>query len=211
MRTYDPHHADYYLLPLPVGGILTYGNVQDLQSAMTALAQDPIFQRYQEKFVLICLIEFLFLPEKKQSAAAVSGWSDPYLQLLENITVVKELDLFGRYAATSSPRFQPHDWEIPPINREISLVAKTWSLSYNAASDGTSLDLTVVDDDYYATFVNRTYHIFYHTTTQTSLFNSTWYRHAPVLVADQLTQPSSVGYDILASEWKRRFRDAKFV
>lgn len=206
-RTYNVEEADYFLLPMPVGGILTFGTQTDLQSAMAAIMADPIFQQYNEKFVIISLIEFMFLSEKKYQAFSVSGWSDQYLQALQNVTVVKDIDLFGWYAYTSSHTKQPHDWGVPPSDREISFTKHTWSLSYSGAASDPTLDLNIPT---YEAFVNRTYNVFYHTLEGTSLNNSTIYRHAPVLHAQDFTQPSSVGFDITASEWKQRFRDSKY-
>lgn len=204
-RTFDVGIADYFVLPLPVGGIMTYGNQKDLRSAIQTIAKHPIFQAYNDRFVLISLIEFVFHPgHKEQQAFQATGWCRKYYGVLKNITVVKDIDLFAWHSFRT--QFPSNDWG-PPESDEISFTRRGWSLGFSGAASDPTMDLVIPT---YESFVKRKYEIFYHTTMESSLFNSTIYRHAPILHGDGLPRPSSIGFDIPEEDWKKHFGDSKY-
>jgi hypothetical protein len=187
---------------MPVGAILFWSHSQIATRALNSLYQQPLFQQNPEKHVLISNNEYLFLSPRVSSMRGF-GWDLDHYQHLEEVTIVHCWDIYLWNQVTT-----PNDF-LSPTGLGKPLTKRGWSISFGHEASNPDSPLEIASYDAWA---RKTFHFFYHTTTGTSLTNSTQYRHAPCRsdVLPDLTQPSSVGYDIPGDQWRRDFADSKF-
>ena len=207
-RSYNASEADFILIPIPFGSLLTMASNIDTQLALDALYSEPLFRSNPDKHVAFTFIECIFEHEKVGIFQSYSGLTWAYYEKLKNITLVKDFDTHSWYRLKQTKsQLDKGGWNagppFPPMTQH------GWSFSLAGAASDPEHALAELSVE---KFQNKTFHYFYHTTLAKSANNSTQFRHAPVQsdVVASLVQPSSVGYDIPFEQWTREFSDSKF-
>jgi hypothetical protein len=211
LRTTNISDATIIIIPIPVAALISYGHPHDTRRALDALYSQQLFRQHPSKHVILSLNEFTFYPWKVNNFITESGWTpqDYYRTSISKITVVMDIDYPLWYAATRSGLVNkgPHGWAAGLLERHRPITDYTWSYSLAAAAADPTYSFREAS---WTNFQNKSLVFFYHTTPDTSLNNSTQFRHAPVLANGTLTQPSSVGFGLPFDKWLQHTADAKF-
>lgn len=215
-RTKNISDADFFLIPISLGTLLTAGTANDVRQALDALFSQEIFEDRPSKNVLLTFIEPLFERAKVQTFRKYSGLSWADYDRMKDIILVKEKDTHLWHKVLSTQDARKGFWTTGSPEETESVMPMTkfcWSFSFaGAATDTASFDFSNSDDLSLSSFNNKPNYFFYHTTRAASLNNSTTFRHALVTsnVSRALSQPSSIGFDISKEEWLQLLKYSKF-
>lgn len=210
MRTPDPDEADFFVVPIPIGGLvwMTPEDGSETKATWDRLFEKELFQQYPEKHVAITQLEYLFLDGRKRQFG--HGYNEELYKKLKPMTIVKDIDMFSwaKIFAVGSLKQSGFNWDPEPGYFQPIGVQHSWSISYAGAAsmkkDHTMKPIT------YDTWSNKKYYFFYHTRKEPSVCNSTQFRHLPVLTTDVFPSPSSIGWDMDPALWKEHFQDSRF-
>lgn len=207
IRTLNMSEADFILVPIPLGAAVFWGNASDIENAFKHLFDnEPCFQKHPEKHVYITNNERLFRHDMIKFFRGCCGFSYEIVTKISAGTLVKDFDpnTFMHYVITHPSERWSFE-ETKPVFRH------HWSLGYSHEASDPKYNLTIAS---YEKWKNKELIFFYRTTTGTSLFNSTQYRHA--LFRDNMTEiekvlrPSAVGYEVNYFQWLKEISSAKF-
>jgi Exostosin family len=202
LRIENPDVADLFIIPTPVGKILTSRGLS-YDEAFSSLVSNPIFQKHQgNHHVILSLAHVTYAYENRGNVRQLSRW----LPTLANVTAVMASDLLATYAMSQSGALAGNDYE--------EVFSRVKPMAHHSLSVG----LGEVSPDFPITpasltrFKNSTYFIFYQTRLEPSMFGSTRFRHAPIVNVSLASLPrSSIGIgDITKEEWVTHFKDSKF-
>ena len=158
-------------------------------------------RKFPDKHVLIANTEKLFI--------SFWGLSPGQLSMLKPTTIFRDTDL-PRWHDFLKSKKRSYCEQPQARVLEAEYFSHLGSIGYSYEAGRPGIPFSKVSFDAWS---NKSIVFFYHTTTSTSVCNSTIFRHALVSNTTNLTalrQPSSVGYDISEEEWKRDFSNSKF-
>ena len=200
LRTKEPDKADLFIVPTPIGKILTTRGLS-FDEAFTSLTSHPLFNN-GNKHVLISAVHVTFSYSKKNLLPPLSRWYGR----LANVTVATGQDHIASQRAYARGQLVGNDYE--ELFKEMRpVVHHMFSIGLGEGSTDFAIHKATMKK-----FLNSTFFIFYRTRTSGSLHNSTRFRHAPVnttSLSDGLFL-SNIGFDISREEWLKSFSASKF-
>jgi hypothetical protein len=192
LRTMDPNEAELFFFPTPIGQFLDAGP-RTYDEAFNALLQAPTYQRlHGHRHVIIALVDhFKNVPFRK------------WLAKLTNVTVARSYDpnACRDLVAAAGSSYQ-HDYR--PLFLSLYKATQTMSIGLPPEPGVPFFPAT------YEKFMDSSLVLFYRTTEEPSLYNSTQYRHAPVGLQELLPFPSSIGYGIPKEQWLQDLMGSQF-
>lgn len=207
LRVYDSQEADIYFISIPWGAIFTAAENSGTATrrALDTLYRTSVFQQHAEQHVTFSFIEPLFEASKVRTINGMMKMKGSDYQQLAMTSIGKDSDhwLWDELLALNIP--QQGFWS----GSKTAVTKRGFSLSLMGAATDTGLTLhnqRVSLEEFH----NRTFHFFYHSRPTPSLYNSTQFRHAPIVARENLTQPSSVSWGVSGEQWRREFHDSKF-
>jgi len=205
----DLLQADLYMIPFSIGATLATSGDPDqcFGRYLGALYNTSTFQSTMgHRHILLSLL----VPYHKYSDRHKFSFQ-PHYSKLWNVTVANDLSWAGCQHMINSGKAKGNDFE-----------SSYESEGHPFARHGFSMGLTNDDPMLLpatrAKFDACKYLIFYRTRESPSFFNSTQYRHAPIVHKDailaattrSLQQSSSIGFDLPKAEWMEHFVSSKF-
>lgn len=202
LRVENADDADMFIVPIYIGEILTTRGLS-WDEPFQALLSHPVYKQYQgNKHIIISLPLVTYQYFNRRNVPGLLSW----LPRIVNITAALGCDPVAVWEAYQSGKLKGNDYEEP--------FSKTFPMSHHSFSIGIGLanrDFPITPASF-EKFNNSTFFIFYNTVPGTSFFDSTKFRHAPVVNVSLAALPySSIGMDPLPKdEWLTHFRDSKF-
>jgi hypothetical protein len=208
LRTYDPLHADLYIIPLSISSFLTSRKKAVFDSAFGALYNTSTFQSTMgHRHILLVQLSGVF--RRPKASQLREGLAKHYPHLW-NVTVGKMDDQEGCHEYFTSKNSSRSN-AAGDFHNYLGLVGHYMSRS------GFSLGFIPPDNEVpvlpasYDKFRNATVDIFYRTRRGPSVNNSTQFRHALVTNETIAALPgSSIGFDVPEEQWQREYPDSKF-
>jgi hypothetical protein len=199
LRTRDPLKADVFIVSARIGANIIYKGTL-LGALVKALTSKPSWH-YGHRHVVLALNSAPFAHEHRQDVQRI-GFTMDFYEALSNCTIVHAYDDFA--CANLSSRGLGGDYKNLFAEAQYTLSNSGFSVGLLAEPNLTSVPAT------YDKFQSSANFLFYRTRLNSSFYNSTVYRHAPLTVMDELPQPSSVGFDLPPDQWLREISNSKF-
>ena len=243
MRTYDVTRAQLFIIPLRVGANVIHRG-HHLPQVVETLAQHSHWN-YGHGHVLVALNSATFSYEHRTDVAR-HGLTKRIYEFFANVTVVKSMDDFAcaklthtHTATTTTTTGQQQQQQQSMASHHNKnkndnnddyrdlFAESVHTMSRYGFSLGLLAEpsLPYIKASYNHTLA-RSNVVFYRTRVNASFYNSTQYRHAPILLLNnnnnnnnnnsqqsqqsRLPQPSCVGFDMNATEWLQEFTNSKF-
>lgn len=207
LRTRNASEADFFVVPIPVGAAIYYGDRVDLIRAFRLILHDSLFQQYPEKHVAaISTTEQIF-------GERFWGLSKNEMMLFNSSVVVRDSD-WPRTRDWHKRRGIEYACNIN-LSYEEERYFKHWlSLGYGGEGSNPENSYRFVDME---TWTNKTFWFFYHVRKKPFLCNSTIFRHTFFaeddtidLTLDFKHSPVTIGEDIPKEQWLQEFTNSKF-
>jgi hypothetical protein len=198
LRTDEPDKADLFIVPTPIGKILTSHGLS-YEEAFISLTSHPLFNN-GNKHVLISALHVTFSYSKKHVVRPLSRWYGR----LANVTVATGQDHIASQRAYARGELAGNEYE-SEFKAMRPVVHHMFSIGLGEGSTDFPIHEATVEK-----FLKSKYFIFYRTRTSGSLFNSTRFRHAPVNTSLSGLPLSNIGFDISREEWLESFPSSKF-
>ncbi|KAL3797261.1 hypothetical protein HJC23_004553 [Cyclotella cryptica] len=207
VRTLNISEADFVLVPIPLGAAVFWGYPSDIENAFNHLLyNEPFFWTHREKHVYITNNERLFRHDMIKFFRDCCGFSYEIVTKISAGMLVNDFDPFAfMHYVIKHPDEAWSFQETKPVFR------RYWSIGYSHEASDSKYNLTVAS---YDDWKNKELALFYRTTTGTSLYNSTQYRHAlfrkNMTEAEKVLQPSAIGFQVPYFQWFNEISNAKF-
>jgi len=197
-RTRDPCEADFFVVPIPVGAVLFWGQSQVLREAFQTLFDSALFQQYPERHVAA------FATTERVFGWDFWGMSDEEMKKFKSAMIVRDSD-------GGAVKEWPNAGTCSPSkDRSNKYFSHVFSLGYGGEGSNPSNAYSTVTSE---SWNKKQFWYFYHTRNEPSVCNST---HRQVFFKDSTQlemfehQPFSIGFDLKPDKWLERFVDSKF-
>ena len=207
LRTLNPDEAELFIAPIPICRILVSRHM-NYNVPFEELVNHEIFRKHQGNNHVLISTTFVLFRQDTRSYTSMKGWYDK----IWNTTVMLSWDPNAVYNEFKDGADWGEYTEVLSSSKGVlgprgPLTKRSASLSLGSGNDGLELRLATKEK-----FFNSSNFVFYHSTTATSLYNSTIHRHAPItnITLDDNFPKSSIGWPIDKEEWERSFRNSKF-
>ena len=210
LRTLEPDEADLFIVPTPICRVLMSRNL-NFQVPFQALVNHEIFRKHHGNNHVLVSSTFVLFRRHTKFYTSLGGWYDK----IWNTTVMLSWDPNAVYddlfKANGTNWGEYHHFMTKPRGSPMGpkgpLTSKSASIGLGSKNDCLKMSLATKER-----FYNSSNFVFYHSTTATSLFNSTIHRHGPItnITADDNFPKSSIGWPVGKEEWESNFRDSKF-
>ncbi|KAL7493004.1 hypothetical protein ACHAWT_002160, partial [Skeletonema menzelii] len=196
-RTQDPCEADFFVVPIPVGAVLCWGQSQVLREAFQSLFDSALFQQHPERHVAA------FATTERVFGWNWWGLSDEEMKKFKSTMIVRDSDSLDEWPNSGSCKR-----ELKRSNHKY--FSHVFSLGYGGEGSKPSNAYKIITSE---SWNQKKFWYFYHSRREPSLCNSI---HRQILLKNSTQlemfehQPFSIGFDILPDEWLERFVDSKF-
>ncbi len=209
LRTLEPDEADLFIVPTPICRVLMSRNL-NFNLPFQELVNHDIFRKHHGHNHVLVSSTFVLFRQDTKGYTSMRGWYDK----IWNTTVMLSWDpnaVYDDLFKTKTDWGDYHDVMTKPKGGPLGplgpMTSKSASIGLGSKNDCLKLGLATKEK-----FFNSSNFVFYHSTTATSLFNSTIHRHAPItnITAEDNFPKSHIGWPIGKEEWETNFRSSKF-
>ena len=194
--------ADFFVVPIPLGATLVWGQNQLLKEAYGTLFNTSLFQQHPERHVAA------FATTEKAFGWQWWGLSNEEMKKFQSTIVVRDSSNYGNNWPNSGKCSREKDRAFSYFRHIITL---------GLGGEGSKPD-NPYNNVTAESWNKKQFWYFYHTRTTKSLCNSSQFRHRFFTNLTNLPanlelfdhQPFSIGFDIPQNEWKKSFSDSKF-
>lgn len=200
LRTRDPEEADFFVVPIPVGCTIFWGNSQEVGNAYKFLFNQTLFQEFPEKHVVA------FAETERVFGWSWWGLSDDEMKKFKTAIVVRDSDRGALQEWRNANNCHKEG------DKAHQYFGHILSLGFGEETSNPKREYIPVTMD---SWNEKKFWFFYHVREEPPFIcNSTIYRHAfsqnstrPEMLE---RQPVSIGFDIPPDEWLKTFLDSKF-
>lgn len=196
-RTRDPCEADFFVVPIPVGAVLCWGQSQVLREAFQTLFDSALYQQHPERHVAA------FATTERIFGWNWWGLSDEEMKKFNSTMIVRDSDSVEEWPNSGSCNLK-----LKKNNEQY--FSHVFSLGYGGEGSKPSNAYKIITTE---SWNKKNYWYFYHSRREPSQCNSI-HRHVLFKNSTQLEmfehQPFSIGVDIPPDKWLERFIDSKF-
>jgi len=202
LRVDDPNDAELFIVPIEIGELLTTFDLS-WDKPFQALISHPFYKKHQgNKHITISLPLVTYQYFNKHNVPEFLRW----LPSISNVTAALGYDPVAVSEAYQRGEYTGNDYEVP-FSQTLPMSHHSFSIGIgNFAEDFPITPASITK------FQGSKHFIFYNTVSSSSFYNSTRFRHAPVLDVNLTALPySSIQMDPLSKEeWLSRYSDSKF-
>jgi len=204
LRTRNPDEAELFIPPIPFGRILCFRKKKvaiAMQTAMNALLDDVLFQKYQGHKHVFINTNFIFFRSQQSQYTPMKD----YYKHIYNSTVIQSSDHSAVYnelhhTDVNWGEFQHYKELVKPLTR------RSASIGLGGVNTDVKLTLATLEK-----FHDSSNFIFYHSRSEPYFNNSTIFRHAPITNITSTGFPkSSIGWGLESNKYQFEHARSKF-